>query len=272
MVAATGAPLEPDPGYLGVGLSLEPRVPSPQGPPLEVERPRKVSTRPQQGGSGEPGGPRVAVVVDDLGWARAGVEELLALGLPLTFSVLPGRPLSEEHLSAVREAGHEALLHLPMEPLRGDPGAGAIYVGMSEAEIRALLRRHLEGMPGVTGVNNHMGSRATADEAVMAAVLAEVRERGLFFLDSSTTASSVVTRVGEELGVQTLKNLLFLDNIKEKEAILGRLRELAAIARDRGSAVGIAHPSAALVEALREWTSERLDVELVYLSELLEGR
>ncbi|UCF78248.1 MAG: divergent polysaccharide deacetylase family protein, partial [Candidatus Eiseniibacteriota bacterium] len=164
----------------------------------------------------------LAVVIDDLGYGNQSlVEEFLALNYPVTFSVLPGYRKSKRMAEEVLGSGKQLLLHLPMEP-HGypgiKPGKDPILVDLSGGEIRARVSKHLGGLPAVVGISNHMGSLATQDPEVMRAVLEETRERGLFFLDSKTTPSSVCDKVASEVGVACLSNDLFLDRLKNDEA------------------------------------------------------
>ncbi|MAF26272.1 MAG: hypothetical protein CME07_00220, partial [Gemmatimonadetes bacterium] len=221
--------------------------------------------------------PRMAIVFDDLGYTTTGLPaELLDLGIPLTFAILPGLPHSDEFAEMARERGHEVLLHLPMEPVdavRHNPGEEAILAGLGAEENLRRLRVQLGSFSGYRGVSNHMGSRATADPELMDVLFGEIRrkDRGLFFLDSRTTPYSVAVASGRRTGLSVINNNLFLDGTDEGEpgprVLTGRL---AAIAQRTGRAVGIGHVRRETVNAVREaipkWREER--VELVLLSEL----
>ncbi|MBU2503050.1 divergent polysaccharide deacetylase family protein [bacterium] len=169
----------------------------------------------------------------------------------------------------------EVLLHLPMEP-EGypdpDPGAGALMVGMDQEAIAALIDGHRKALPMVTGVNNHMGSAATADEATMQALMTVLRERDLFFLDSLTTSKSVAAAAAAREGIPVLSNRLFLDYDSEDAGrIRANLDRLVEAARATGFAVGIGHPYPATAEVLRRELPrlEAAGVRLVTVSELL---
>ncbi len=221
--------------------------------------------------------PCIALVFDDLGYTTVGLaRELLELEGPLTFSVLPGLAHSADFARAARSRGHEVILHLPMEPLDArhhDPGEDAILVDLPPAEIRRRMARNLAGVPGHVGVSNHMGSRATADADVMDLVLGEIRARGrgVFFLDSRTTPSSVVGSRARAAGVRTVANDLFLDGTDEAEVVPSvQTGQLEAIALRHGRAVGIGHVReetvAAVQEALPRWRA--LGIRLVPVSGL----
>jgi polysaccharide deacetylase 2 family uncharacterized protein YibQ len=225
--------------------------------------------------SDEPRYPRVAIVIDDLGYSRNGVvTDLLSLDLPLTIAVLPTLPHSNFALERARSEGKCAILHLPMEP---DESKGSdlemVTTGMDDADIERLVRRYINSLPGIEGVNNHQGSRATADPRVMAAVLGAVKKEQLFFLDSLTSNKSVAYNTARELGVATARNSLFLDtDTEDAEVVERRIRQLVSMARANGSAVGIGHPRRWTLAALENSKSflDNTDIELVFLTDIVE--
>ncbi len=162
-----------------------------------------------------------------------------------------------------------------MEPLdpHAKPGPGLVRTAMTSAEIGEVLAADLEDVPGAAGVNNHMGSKATADRRTMDAVLSILAKRGLFFLDSRTTAFTVAAREAGRLGVPCRSRSVFLDDVPEESAILGQLDRAVAEARSEGAAVAIGHPHSATLAVLeRELPRLREEgVRLVAVSELLTG-
>jgi polysaccharide deacetylase 2 family uncharacterized protein YibQ len=221
--------------------------------------------------------PRIALVFDDVGYSVDGLAgELLNLGVPLTFAVLPHLAQSAAFVEAARSRGHEVLLHLPMEPMHGerhDPGHGAILTRLSAEENAQRVRRAFDGVPLFVGVSNHMGSRATASAEAMDVVLREMRARGgnLFFLDSRTTPYSVVAERARRAGVPWVCNNIFLDGGDEDPALPSvQTERLEEIARRRGRAIAIGHVRprtvAAVRAAVRRWQSE--GIQLVRVSEL----
>ena len=218
---------------------------------------------------------RVAIVIDDVGFEEGPALELAKAGLPLTFAVLPFQRYSQNLASRVKALGHEVILHLPMEPLAypiRDPGEGAVGEDMSPAAISEVVRRDLDAVPGAVGVNNHMGSRATSDARIMRAVLEVVRQRGLYFLDSRTSAGTVGFDLARRMGIRAIERTVFLDDRREASYIEGQVRELLRRAREEGSAVGIGHADPVTVEALKR-SSGLLrgdDIRLVPASELAE--
>jgi hypothetical protein len=185
----------------------------------------------------------VAIVFDDAGGSLADVEAVIGIGRPVALAVLPGLAYSEEVARRARSAGLEVLLHLPVEAHDDAKalGPGGVTVAMSDAEIQAAVRAGLTSVPGAVGVNNHMGSKGTADRRVVRAILEVVRDRHLFFLDSRTTVDTVVEPVAAELGVPVARRLVFLDNDEDETAIREQVRRLIAVARQRGAAIAIGH-------------------------------
>ncbi len=130
------------------------------------------------------------------------------------------------------------------------PGEGAVEVGLGAAEIRSRVERALAVVAGARGVNNHMGSRATADAGAMRAVMDVLRPLGLYFLDSRTTADTVAEETARASGVPALRRDVFLDVVSEPEAIRRALDQAAARARAVGSAVAIGHVHPLTIEVL----------------------
>jgi polysaccharide deacetylase 2 family uncharacterized protein YibQ len=168
----------------------------------------------------------VVFMIDDAGHNLRDLEPFLRYPWPLTIAVLPGLPYSAEAGRMIRNAGKELFLHQPMEALGGeDPGPAAIYTGMSEREVRRILAQNIAEIGPVAGINNHQGSRATEDAALMLAVLKFCRDNGIVFLDSRTTSASAVSLAARELGVKIASRDVFLDNDQSRPAIQKALEE-----------------------------------------------
>jgi polysaccharide deacetylase 2 family uncharacterized protein YibQ len=148
-----------------------------------------------------------------------------------------------------------------MEALGGEnPGPGAVYTGMSDGEIRAIIERNLDEIGPVAGINNHQGSRVTMDEAAMETVLAICRERGIYFVDSRTTADTVAPQVAKRMGIIIGERDVFLDNIQERESMIRYMNDGLERAETRGSAVMIGHTwSPELAPVLESLYPELLD-------------
>lgn len=214
----------------------------------------------------------LVIIIDDLGENLKSAQRLSRLGLPITFSILPASTRTKETVTLARQRGHELLLHLPMQPLGNEysPGPGALYVGMDAATIRNVLAEDLAQVPGVIGVNNHMGSLFTADEKGMAVVMQELKRRDLFFLDSLTTSQSKAKEQARNHGTTYLQRHIFLDNEQDVEAILFQLKKAENLALREGYAIAIGHPYEATLEALARWKNERnRRVRLIRLADLI---
>lgn len=217
-------------------------------------------------------GARIALVIDDLGHDVADLRPLEALGVPVTYSVLPYEPQTPEVVAELRRRKAEILLHLPMEPVHGEnPGPGALLQGMSDGELRQKTEDALKAVPGAVGVNNHMGSLLSSEEGPMNTVLSVLAERNLFFLDSRTSAQSVGYKVALSLGVPAAERQVFLDGDESPEAIHTQFQRLLALARTRGAAIAIGHPHPETLAALtREVPKAKADgFEFVPVSYLL---
>ena len=218
------------------------------------------------------GRPAIAVVIDDLGLNRRGTAALNQLKAPLTLSFLPYAGALEQQAEAGRAAGHELMLHLPMEPTGHEwPGPNALLSGLAPSDMVSRLRAQLLSFAGFVGINNHMGSLLTAERGPMALVMAELRARGLLFLDSRTTAQSVAASEARRAGVAHAVRDVFLDNVTDLAAIRRQLALTEQIARRSGSAVAIGHPHDATIEALRGWlpTLEQRGFVLVPISTIV---
>jgi len=219
--------------------------------------------------------PRVALVIDDLGYSRNGVvTDILSLDLPLTVAVLPTLPYSAFALEKAQREGKCTILHLPMEPDEAQGSDLAMVTSdMDEGEIERLVARYIQSLPGIEGVNNHQGSLATTDPRVMKIVLAVVKDYGLFFLDSLTSSKSIAYNTAREMGVATARNSVFLDaDTEDPEVVERRIRELVAWAHSHGTAVGIGHPRPWMLDALEHSESflKSAGIELVYLTDIVD--
>jgi polysaccharide deacetylase 2 family uncharacterized protein YibQ len=187
-------------------------------------------------------GPRLYLVLDDAGQSLSHLAAFEDFPAPFTLAVLPRLPASRAVAQRASRLGHEVILHQPMEPVGDhDPGPGAILVGQSDREIQETLLENLTQIPGVVGVNNHMGSRATGDPRVMATVSRSLAGRQLYFLDSRTTAETVALKVVRAAGVPAAARDTFLDNVREETAISRQLDVALAHADVHGWSVMIGH-------------------------------
>jgi len=207
--------------------------------------------------SGAAGAASLSIIIDDLGHRLAEGERATQLPGPVMCAVLPQTPHAGWLAQRAHAAGKEVILHLPMQPHSDkNPGAGSLAANKSETEWRAHLDRNLASVPHVIGVNNHMGSRLTADPRAMRWLMPALRERRLFFIDSLTTPGSLGARTARAHGLPTLTRDLFLDRDPAPTAIDMKLDQLEKLAKARGHALAIGHPYPATLDALERWLPE----------------
>jgi polysaccharide deacetylase 2 family uncharacterized protein YibQ len=181
-------------------------------------------------------------IIDDAGNNLQELEPFLRFPGPLTIAVLPGLPHSAEAARRIRAAGKEVFLHQPMEAIGGQaPGPGAIYAGMTAAEIVALLKQNVAEIGPIAGMNNHQGSKITADQQAMETVLAFCRDQGICFLDSRTTAETAVPVAARNLGVKIGERNIFIDNEQTRASMNRYIESGLTLASQKGSAVMIGH-------------------------------
>lgn len=288
MAAASATVTEPPPPAPPTALPPEPAIAPPTAPkqmapptpakptPIPaVEQPRPTAKPATQQTAPPHKKPMVAIIIDDMGYQPAIGRKMLALPLNLSFSFLPSGPQTKELAAAAHGKKRDILLHLPMEATdhKVDPGPGTLNVAMAAEEMQQKLANHLALVPMAIGINNHMGSRFTEERLAMATLLAEIKQRGLFFLDSRTSTKSVACAVAKETGVPCLSRHLFLDNDQNQAAVAKQLDALLALAEKNGQAVGIGHPHPATLAALtarQHALSER--VELVGVGTLFRNQ
>ena len=198
---------------------------------------------------------KIFIVIDDVGNNLSSLQNQLEISVPVTFAIMPGRPFSVESAMLIKEAGFDMILHQPMEAEGGqNPGVGAIMTDMDADEIFKVLDSNLAGFPGIKGINNHMGSKATANKKIMRAIMSYLGEKGMFFLDSVTTKVSVAEEIALENGVPFAKrNVLFLDNEDDKASVSKAFMSGVEVASATGRAIMIGHvKTLSLVEVIEE--------------------
>jgi polysaccharide deacetylase 2 family uncharacterized protein YibQ len=218
------------------------------------------------------GRPKIVIVIDDMGVAVAHSKQIMALPGPLTLSFLPYAANLKDQMAAGSAAGHALMLHIPMEPVGPEnPGPDALYVAMDTDTVTRTLDSNIDKSDPVRGINNHMGSRASADMNVMRAVMADLAKRDMFFLDSLTSQDSVAAQAAAEAGVPYLKRDVFLDHVDSVDYVQNALRQLEHTARRQGYAIAIGHPHPATIAVLKNWlqTLDKNEFELVPLASLL---
>ncbi len=204
------------------------------------------------------GPPRLIIVIDDLGENTAYVRRLLELPYPVALAVWPGATHARKTAEMAYAAGRQVLVHMPMQPCdpRQKMGAFGLTVDMRESAVASRLRQALARVPHAVGLNNHMGSRFTSNEAAASQFCQELRRQApdFFVLDSLTLDTSVLYEQARKQGFHAFRRNVFLDDIAEKKAVLHELDRAAALARKNGLAVAIGHPYPETLAALAAWT------------------
>ena len=197
--------------------------------------------------------PKVAVIVDDIGYNYEIGKQLLEMSIELSFSFLPFAPYTKQLEEVAYDMGKTVFLHLPLQPQSAqfDPGPGALLLEDSPAVQREKLQRCLKEVPHAVGVNNHMGSLYTEDKEAMERLMLELSHRSLLFVDSYTTASSVGLKSAKKYGIKSSRRHVFLDNDLSPNHICGQLEKLVKFAVEEGVGVGIAHPHKETLDALK---------------------
>jgi len=199
--------------------------------------------------------PRVAVIIDDLGYALDAGERAINLPGPVACAILPGTPRAIRLAEKAHASGKEVLLHLPLQAEKDfEPaGSGSLYLDMSHAEFVRTFLEDIEAVPHVTGVNSHRGSLLTRHPGHMSWLMEEIRSHGdLFFVDSYTTAASIALQLARESGVPAARRDVFLDPDQSPETVVREFARLKKLAQQNGFALGIGHPYPGTLAFLEE--------------------
>jgi len=209
--------------------------------------------------------PRVAIIIDDMGYHPAIGRGLLNLDLELSFAFLPHAPFSGQLNDLAVQKGRDILVHIPMEAQasKWDPGPGALYLKTPPEKQLKILQEDLAAIPNAIGTNNHMGSKFTANRPAMHRVLAEIKKQGLFFIDSYTTGKTKGLDEAKKMGMKTNRRDIFLDNDQNRKKICRQLGKLISKAQKNGQAIAIGHPYRATLDALRSCGDKLQSVEIV---------
>lgn len=244
-------------GNMGATASSPPPVPIPK--PLAQEK------------------KTVAFVIDDFGNNMAGTEEILSLPVPLTVAVMPFLPSTKQDAELAHQKGHDVFVHLPMEPIRGKRswlGPGAITTDLSDDEIRSRVEKAIDDVPHAIGMNNHMGSKVTANERIMRIVLRVVKERGLMYLDSKTTDKSVAAKLAKEMGIPYVENQIFLDDVYSVPHITKQMEKVCQRIGNHPLCIAIGHvgpPGKKTASVLRQYIPRiQKEAEFVTISMLIQ--
>lgn len=217
--------------------------------------------------------PRIAIIIDDMGYHQEIGEKLIDLPLNLTFSFLPHAPFTQEEKELALRKGDDVLVHLPMEPYdkKFNLGPDALYLATPLSDIPGIIEKNLAAVQGAVGVNNHMGSLYTENRKDIDEVMKVIHDHNMFFVDSYTSSKSVILEEARKQGVRTARRHVFIDNILSQAQICHRLQELVNMARKQGWAIGIGHPNQETLLALTKCLDNLFThVQLVPVHELVE--
>ena len=200
-------------------------------------------------------------IIDDAGYNLEKLKPFLDFPGDITIAVLPGLPYSKQSAELALKKGKKIILHQPMESTNNNnTGPHAIKSGMEENEIIEILEHNINSIPGIVGINNHMGSAITADERIIKIILEYLYNNNLFFIDSRTTHDSICKKVAANSGYAIMERDVFLDNTDEKKAIMESINAGKSIAKKKGYAVMIGHA----------WSAELADILLQIYPTLIE--
>ncbi|MDD0976334.1 divergent polysaccharide deacetylase family protein [Pseudomonas fontis] len=218
-----------------------------------------------------PGNAYLTLIIDDLGQSPARDARVLALPGPVTLAIMPDTPHATEFARQGHRAGKTVMLHMPMDPATGPY---AWHPGTPIPELEQRLLAALAKVPFVSGINNHMGSRMTAQPEAMAWLMGELQRRHLFFVDSRTSAATVAAAKAQAQGLAHLSRDVFLDDLRTPEAIARQLQVAIALARKQGSAVMIGHPYPQTLDVLeRELPRLKAQgIELIEIHQMIAER
>ncbi|ADR62400.1 MULTISPECIES: divergent polysaccharide deacetylase family protein [Pseudomonas] len=213
----------------------------------------------------------MSIIIDDLGQSAERDNRTLALPGPVTMAIMPDTPHATDFARQAHKAGKTVILHMPMDPATGP------YAWHPEVPLTELARRldtALAKVPYAAGINNHMGSRMTAQRQPMAWLMGELQQRHLFFVDSRTSAATVAAAEAQAQGLAHVSRDVFLDDVRTTEAITRQLHQGIALASKQGSVVLIGHPYPQTLEVLeRELPGlKRQGITLIGLNQMIAER
>ena len=223
---------------------------------------------------------KLAIVIDDFGEDRHGVEEMLNVKAPLTVAVIPECEYSKADAEQAHQKGHEVILHMPMENQTAMPASyyGPVLIknSFSEQEAVETLSGCIEKTPYCKGVNIHMGTGVSRNKTLITAMMQEVKRRDLYFLDSKTVEDSVCPRCANETGVKFFVRDVFLEpsGRPNYQIAVNGIMQAGELALNQGRAVAIGHVGpVGLAETARAISDclpklESMGVEVVWLSKL----
>lgn len=215
--------------------------------------------------------PRIAIVIDDLGYQLESSQWLAELPYPITMAIIPHSPHAKEAVQNAQKHQQELILHVPMEIVGPAKWEDGLTTAMNRATFQSTFTRMLDEYPSILGINNHGGSLLTTDFKRMQWLMDTLSKRELFFLDSRTTSQSQAILAAKDLGVDHASRDVFLDNDRSKDALAKQFQRLRQIAKEHGQAIAIGHPHPETLTALSKQLPALIEegFELLFCSQLL---
>ena len=212
--------------------------------------------------------PKLAIIIDDVSFQRD-ITAIKNLNIPLTMAFLPP---SDRHPNSALLAQKEPfyMVHLPLEAMRfNSQEPFTLHVNDSQDEISNRIKKIKKLFPRVKYINNHTGSKFTADEGAVNRLIFTLRRNSIKFIDSRTTAQTKVPIVMENYGSAYVARDVFLDHVADVNYIKKQIKKAIDKSKKHGSAIAIGHPRAETLQALAESKALLKDVELVRIDSLL---
>jgi polysaccharide deacetylase 2 family uncharacterized protein YibQ len=216
--------------------------------------------------------PKIAIIIDDLGYHRSRGEAIINLPGPITCAVIPQTPHAPTLAKLAHDIGKEVILHMPMETDGyAELDVGGLREDMTQEDFVSTVDAAVSRIPEARGLNNHMGGILTADVNAMNMLMASLGEHGLFFVDSRTTPQSVAGNLARQHGLAYAGRDIFLDNERDLVAINDQFNQAIALAKRRGHAIVIGHPYPETIEYLQNVIPllDNAGIKLVPVSSLL---
>ena len=201
---------------------------------------------------------KLAIVIDDIGYHPKEDAEILAMPKEISVAIIPAAPYAN------------ILIHMPMQPVSNIKiEEGGLTLGLSEAQVNERVKKAKSIVPNAIGMNNHMGSAATADATLMTYLMTALREQHLFFLDSRTIGKSVAGKIAKEQGIRVLDRHVFLDDSDNLADVQRQFQNAIQYARKHGTAIAIGHPRPNTVAVLKSGIKNLPDdIQLVGMGSL----
>lgn len=186
---------------------------------------------------------KLAIVIDDVGYHSKEDAAIFAMPREISVAIIPAAPYARARNQEAKSQGRDILIHMPMQPVSAVKiEDGGLHLGMSEAQVNDRVNTAKNIVRDAIGMNNHMGSAATADPQLMTYLMTALQEKHLFFLDSRTIGKSVAGKIAKEQGVRSLDRHIFLDDSNEFADVQRQFQTAIHYARKHGTAIVIGHP------------------------------